>query len=481
MSPKLVFTLRIGLPLLVWLLVYWSSLESMVGVWANSKTYEHSYLIAPISLWLVWQKKEQVKNYPLNTAFLPILLLVLPCLLWIVGTLAGVAFFEHIAAITTLQLILWAVLGNQRAKLLLFPIFYLTFCIPFGEELIPYLQEVTAYLSVIMIRLSGVPVFREGMYLTIPNGQFEVAEACSGIRFLISSIALGTLFANFFFTQKWKLFLYVTFSCLFPIIANSIRAYGIIMIGYLSDMKYATGADHLIYGWVFFSIVIGIMFYIAWAFQDRVTKQETLNIALAKNALHYNLAPTLLIVTVLLSSSIWLNIIEKKSNSSESSTYLPSTQIKDSKLTNWKITLPPADQVSVISNQDNSATIFHAVYHKSKSRSDLINSKNSIYNKETWSINETIQLNINGNNATGVSLVNLNGNSKKIIYWHCINDYCSNNSIKLKFIKAYYLLTNQEISSSVTAVSSESLNFPMLEDNFLHYTSNDGERFANER
>ncbi len=464
------FALRFSIPLVVWLFVYWDSLGNMIGVWAQSKTYEHCYLILPISLWLIWQKKESIKVTPLGTAFLPALLLLFPCLLWIIGHAASIAFFEHIAAVTSLQLIIWALIGNKLAALLAFPLFYLSFNIPFGEELIPYLQEVTAHLSVQMIRLSGIPVYREGLYLTIPNGQFEVAEACSGIRFLISSIALGTLFAHFFFTNKWKFSLYVLFSCLFPILANSIRAYGIIMIGYLSDMKYATGADHLIYGWVFFSIVIILMFFAAWLMQDKLEYIQPPQMPPTKQGekWHDVFRVSLPILIIFSAVIIWRHSTSGETYQITNPITLPE-QLKETPRPDWDITFPQADQVILASSPDNSADFFSARYYSGQNKGELISSSNSLYNKEKWTLNKKTTLKINNSEASEISLVSNEGDSRTVIYWYCINDYCSSNPLKIKLIKAYYLLLKRNITSDVIAISSTHLSSLKLQEKFLKY------------
>jgi exosortase len=92
----------------------------------------------------------------------------------------------------------------------MFPIFYLIFMVPFGEALNPPLQDITAILSVAMLQWSGIPVFREGLYLATPIGQFEVAVACSGLRFLIASVAIGTLFCYLTYRTWYKLLVRAT-------------------------------------------------------------------------------------------------------------------------------------------------------------------------------------------------------------------------------------------------------------------------------
>jgi len=463
MSRSVRLATRFSLPLIVWLFVYWDSIDNMRGVWEQSKTYQHCYLIVPISLWLVWQKKEQIQNTSIGIALLPALLVILPSLLWIVGRTAEIAFFEHIATVTSLQLIIWALIGNQLAKILAFPIIYLIFCIPFGDELIPFLQEVTAHLSVVMVRMSGVPVFREGLYLTIPNGKFEIAEACSGIRFLISSIALGTLFANVFFFKKWKFTLYVIFSCLFPILANSIRAYGIIMIGYLSNMKYATGVDHLIYGWVFFAMVISMMFYFAWRFQDQ-SKWHTSFPAATWQPLHSHsnrikTSATIGCLTVLmLGVQLWQVSIKSKEQPLIHTILLPqnATPILSS---SWGIRFPDAKQSRLLQTENKDAQFFTALYSLYQHKGELISYENQIYNKEYWSLlgQKTIRLSAKGNTsfpATLLEVVNHSGSKMKILYWYCINDDCSNNKVRLKLQRTASVLSGKSGFSQVYAIAS---------------------------
>ncbi|MFV0448224.1 MAG: exosortase A [Vibrio sp.] len=463
MSHSVHLVTRFTLPLFVWLLAFWQSIDNMVGVWAQSKTYEHCYLIIPICLWLVWQKKPQIRNTPLSIAFLPALLVIFPSLLWIVGRTAGIAFFEHVAVVTSLQLILWALIGHPLARVLAFPLIYLGFCIPFGEELIPLLQSVTAHFSVVMVRLSGVPVFREGLYLTLPNGQFEIAEACSGIRFLISSIALGTLFAHVFFVKKWKFFLYVLFSCLFPILANGIRAYGIIMIGYLSGMKYATGADHLIYGWLFFALVIAMMLLFSWRFQDISQDQASLSPVSkqphdVKPSGDQITATIIILVDIMLGVQLWNHSIESKEQVLRHPINQPqnTTQIASS---DWGIHFPLAKQSRLLQTNNKDTEIFTALYSLYQKKGELISYENQIYNKEYWSLlgQKTIRLSsFNGASfpATLLEVVNHSGQKMKILYWYCINDSCSNNKLRLKLQKTVSVLSGEPGFSQINAIAS---------------------------
>ncbi len=464
LRPIIYFTL----PLAAWLLVYHESLASMMSVWGQSKTYEHGFLIAPISVWLVWRKREQIKHTPLTTCWVPIILLVLPTLLWMLGKAAEVNLFEHAAAIFSLQLLIWALIGTQLTKVLFFPIFYLVFCIPFGEELIPFLQEVTADIAVFALHLSNIPVYREGLYLAIPNGLFEVAEACSGIRFLISSIALGTLFAYMSFHKWWKFFVFVIFSFIFPIIANGIRAYGIVLIGYLSDMKYATGADHLIYGWVFFAFVIGIIFYIADKFSDKheyLSNSELSTNKIIQTATNKKLAIHIVVVTLLfIYQWSWNQNLNPTQEAKLESIQLPS-HLVEIQSSFWGITFPNAQQSVLSETIDRRTQVYIAKSQYSKSQKELISHDNLLFDKNSWSIISNSQVKLGPYDNVNVSeIVSKGGVNRTMMYWYCINNYCSASRAKTKLIKGIYVVANQPVTTTFTALLLEQFNILQAED-----------------
>lgn len=127
----------------------------------------------------------------------------------------------------------------------------------------------TAQFSVWSLLQLGIPTYSDGVFIQIPTGDFEVAEACAGVRFLIATIALGVLYANIAF-KSWPRRIIVMLLCIVvPICANAIRALGIILIAHYSNAKYAVGVDHLVYGWGFFAFVTVILILIGQRFADR--------------------------------------------------------------------------------------------------------------------------------------------------------------------------------------------------------------------
>ena len=256
-----------ALPALVLLLLaltglYLDTALAMEGIWRRSETFAHAYLVAPISVWLVWRLRHRVAA--ITPAPQPWMLvpMALAALVWFVGDLAGVNALTQAMFVALLVMAVPAVLGLAVARELAFPLVYLFFMVPFGEFLLPVLMEGTADFTVLAVGLSGVPVYREGLNFVIPSGTWSVVEACSGVRYLIASFMVGSLFAYLNYTSTKRRLIFCVVSLVLPIVANWLRAYFIVMLGHLSGNKLAVGVDHLIYGWVFFGVVITALFMI---------------------------------------------------------------------------------------------------------------------------------------------------------------------------------------------------------------------------
>ena len=153
-----------------------------------------------------------------------------------------------------------ACLGKQVARGLAFPLFYALFLVPVGEELVPLMQTVTAEMSMGLLWLTGVPAHIEGIFITTPTGYFEVAEACSGVKFLIAMAAFGALVANVCFRSWPRRLAFVAVSLLVPILANGVRAWRHHLCRPPDrSVDFAAGFDHVVYGWIFFAIVIALI------------------------------------------------------------------------------------------------------------------------------------------------------------------------------------------------------------------------------
>ena len=265
--PRLPSAWRSALPALALVLVaalavYRDTFASMVAIWARSDTFAHAFLVPPIALWLVWRRRGALRAavpQPQPWLLLPMALFAL---LWFVGDLAGANVVTQFCGVLAVVLAVPTVLGLPVARVIAFPLAFLLFMVPTGEFVMPLLMQWTADVTVASLRAFGIPVYREGLTFVIPSGTWSVIEACSGVRYLIASFMVGTLFAYLQYRSTRRRVAFALFSLVVPIVANWARAVLIVLLGHLSNNRIAVGVDHLIYGWVFFGIVISLMFIV---------------------------------------------------------------------------------------------------------------------------------------------------------------------------------------------------------------------------
>ncbi|MDY0074013.1 MAG: exosortase A [Thauera sp.] len=270
-SPSSAFP-RISLALLLalgWVLLwYWPTGVEMAGIWWRSDTYAHGLVVLPISAWLVWSARARLANCQLKPEWSMCLPILAGGILWTLGGLASVAAAQHFALAVMLVALCVGILGWRAVRILLFPLLFLFFAVPIGDFMVPTLMHYTAEFTVWALRLSGVPVYQEGLHLVVPNGRWSVVEACSGSRYLTASLMIGALYAYLTYRSLRRRLWFMLAAAVVPIIANWLRAYMIVMLGYLTDNKLGVGADHVFYGWVLFGVVIFLLFAIGGRWQE---------------------------------------------------------------------------------------------------------------------------------------------------------------------------------------------------------------------
>jgi exosortase A len=261
--------LLVAVCLLVPFGLYLGTVKSIVAIWNSSETFAHGYAILPISLWLAWRRREEFARHPVSPWWPALAPLALAGAAWLLATTADVQVLRQYAFVAMVLLTALALLGPRLARAMAFPLLFLLFAVPFGEIFVAPLINFTADFTVAAVRAVGIPVLRNGARFELPSGTWSVVEACSGVRYLISSVTLGCLYACLTYRGTWRRLAFIGLSVVVPVVANGLRAFMIVMIGHLSGMKLATGVDHLIYGWLFFGLVMFIMFWIgSWWRED---------------------------------------------------------------------------------------------------------------------------------------------------------------------------------------------------------------------
>ena len=243
--------------------------SAMTHQWWNASTYNHILLVPPILAWLVGIRAPALAKLAPHAWWPGLGLLAAGLLAWLVGTATGVNLVSQLGAVVVLQAAVVTLLGPRVAAGLLFPLGYMLFLVPFGDEIVPMLQAITAKLAVGLTHASGVPAQVEGVFIDTPAGLFEVAEACSGVKFLVAMVALGSLAAHLGFKGWKRRAVFMAAAIVVPVLANGVRAWGTIYIAQSQGIAFAAGFDHIVYGWIFFVVVMGVLLAAAWRFFDR--------------------------------------------------------------------------------------------------------------------------------------------------------------------------------------------------------------------
>lgn len=257
------------LTLLLFGALFWNSAAGALRAWEVLSAFNHCFLVLPLSLFLVWRRRGSIAGATpapdLRAAFfMPVLSIV-----WLAASFAGILEAQQFVVMTMVQTTLLGVLGAAYYRKLAAPFLYLYFLVPTGLYLIPILQAFTAKFAVLGLHLLGIPVFSNGAVIEVPSGTFAVAEACAGLRFLIASVAFGVFFAIISYRSWRRRLAFVVLCVVVPVIANGFRVLGLIAAAQWIGNPAVALADHILYGWIFFSIVLVILILIGQRFSDR--------------------------------------------------------------------------------------------------------------------------------------------------------------------------------------------------------------------
>jgi len=235
----------------------------------NSSTYNHIILIPAIIGWMVFQRAPELAKIAPEPWWPGLVIAAGAAFLWVLGAFSGLDLARQLGATVLLASTVPVLLGVRVSAGLLFPLCYMLLLVPFGDELIPALQMITAAITIALVDLSGIPAVIDGVFIDTPAGLFEVAEACSGVKFLIAMIAFGLLVANVCFLS-WKRRAVFLLACIIvPVLANGFRAFATIYAAQIFGADAAAGFDHIVYGWFFFAIVLALVVAGAWRYFDR--------------------------------------------------------------------------------------------------------------------------------------------------------------------------------------------------------------------
>ena len=446
---------------------YWDTAAQMVNIWSISASFNHCFLIFPISGYLIWLKRAALANMVPQPSVWGVGVVFGAGLCWLAGSVASVAMVQQFAFVIVIQGIFLAVLGLKIGKLLVFPLAYMFLAVPFGRFLISPLQDLTAFFVVKGLQIINVPVFLDGIFISIPTGNFEVAEACSGVRFLIATIALGTLFAHMTYQSRIRQSGFVALSIMVPIVANGIRAFGIVLIAYLSNHELAVGVDHIVYGWVFFAIITVILLLVGMTFRDGDPVEPVVDVESVKRAIAEAIDRKKVIVVAAF-AIVASTLAPAYSNYMTNRTIpiingelpVPAVgngwQLATGAYSDWSAVYPKAHAKLHRRYKKGASQVdlYVAYYTSERQGAELVSSSNAVSNPKVWarasSTSEPVLIDGEDKSVHRVRMVN-HRSGKRIAYqWYWMGgQYTSNPYVAKIFQVVNQLISGQEAAASI--------------------------------
>ena len=428
-----------GLLVMTVVLTLWEfrdTAASLGAIWWRSETYAHGLLVVPVAAWLLWQRRDRVLRAQPRAQPWALLLLFAAGGLWALGRLGAVLSFEHFALYFLLLGGAWLVAGTDALRRAAFPVGFALFAVPFGDFLVPPLQDFTAHFTVAAVRLTGVPIYREGYDLALPSGNWRVAEVCSGLRYVIASVVLGVLYAHLTYRSRWRQAAFIGVSLVVPVLANGLRAFSIVMIGHLSGMRLAVGVDHLIYGWVFFVVVMMALFAIGavWREDRPVTARPTpatldeLGAPLALPTQSTRAAALVVLVgiaTLLVWPPVvrWLEVRNDHAAPILSPPQVAGWQAVDAPFTSWEphFESPPARAIGAYESTGGPVGLTLAYYNNQAQRGELVSWRNTLADRAKLTWGETDRglrrVRLRGGATVEVREALLHGGGPSVLAW----------------------------------------------------------------
>jgi len=449
----------------VTLVAFRETVVSLATVWNGSSTYSYGFVIAPICAFLVWRRLSDLKNIRPRTSLLGLGLFCLSALAWVAGNVADVQLVQHIALVAMLDSLVWALLGTAVVRVLRFPLLFLFLAVPVGDSLVPVLQRWTAAFTVSALRLSGIPAVQDGLVLSTPTGNWQVAEACSGIRYLIASVVIGVLVAGVAYRSWKRRIAFLLFSALLPIIANAVRAYGIVVLAYVSGNAIATGVDHVVYGFVFFSLLTAILLAIALRWYEPLAPTEPVVISetSASTPRPGRVALALLIIVLVSASAgavagfLWSRT---PAGPADNRLGTPSGwSVADSFDHEWAPE-PASLQSRTIRTfiaGSREVSVAFGSYPESRRGVELINSSNGIGKSGVWTLlgTDTRETMIAGKPVIVEENTIARGPARRLVWiWYSLGDELTSDPYRLRALQARNRLLGRPQSAGLFAVSA---------------------------
>lgn len=252
--------------LLAWAVAFYPVVPPMVEAWFSHSDNSHALLVPLVSIYFLWEKRGAMRRVPVQGSSLGLILLVVSLAIYFVSYVGAIAFFTRLMLVAALIGLLWSCMGTPMLRLLAFPLGFLFFMVPVPDTLLGMvsfpLQLAATKISAGLIQLCSIPVYREGNMLYFMQTQLEVAEACSGIRSIMSLTMLSVIFAYISPGNWWRKVVLILSAIPIAMLANILRVSGTGVLAHFFGDRVARGFLHEFSGLAVFLFGLVLLFFV---------------------------------------------------------------------------------------------------------------------------------------------------------------------------------------------------------------------------
>ena len=246
--------------------VYYDVVARLIHQWSNDPNFSHGFIVPLFSAFIVWTQRRELVELPVKPSNCGFVIIAGSLLMVIVGSLGAELFVARVSLVLLLGGMVIFLLGWQHFRVVLFPWLFLFLMVPipaiiFSQLTLP-LQTLAAKLATAALQAVGIPVLREGNVIALPAMPLEVAEACSGIRSLLSLGTLAIIYGYFLETKLWPRLLIALAAIPIAVLANGFRIFGTGVLVQYWDADKALGFFHEFSGWLVFIVSMMLLFLI---------------------------------------------------------------------------------------------------------------------------------------------------------------------------------------------------------------------------
>jgi exosortase A len=243
---------------------YFPAIHILVEKWVNSDEYTHAFITVPIILYMVWSRRASLQESQADNSSLGLLLVIFSTTLYLFSLLTRVHTLITFSMFLTIVGVVICLAGARAIREIAIPLLLLAMLIPVPEQLYTQLtfplQLKVSQASEMIIRMFGVPLFREGNIMSIPEKSFEVVEACSGLRSVITLMTLSVIMGYFLLRNTSSKLLLVAGSIPAAVLANLLRIVVMVLLYHFFKLDVTEGALHTLGGMAVFVVALGILF-----------------------------------------------------------------------------------------------------------------------------------------------------------------------------------------------------------------------------